>query len=183
MKTKSLGLNCIYIVLAVLLFAVNSNALLIERGDDLIYDDEQDITWYDFSFDPGFEDWPVTEEWVNNLEYSGYSTWRAPTIEELQYLGLNEFRDTGAYDTTPFENVGYNGAFYLSSTACEVDERYAYSLMQDRTFDTWPAASVWGVAVKDGDVVPTPAPATIFLLTTGLCSLAAMKKRIKGYKG
>ena len=128
----------------------NASAFLFDLGHNIIFDFDQRLFWYDSSFDPGFDDWDVTESWANDLEYAGFADWRLPTLEELQHLGQYEFDNGGTYNTAPFDNVGNNGAFYLSSTpTSEGDQRYAYSLMQDRTFETWPVACIWGVAVRD----------------------------------
>jgi len=94
---------CFGICFAVLLIVYPgvTMATLYERGNNLIYDDEQDITWFDFAFDPGLDDWDVTEAWVQDLECMGFESWRAPSLEELLYLGHNEFRESGQYAVTP----------------------------------------------------------------------------------
>jgi len=41
---------------------------------------------------------------------------------------------------------------------------------------TWPVASIYGVAVMDGDTIPVPEPGSILLLGLGCFFLAARKK-------
>lgn len=183
MKKKMIYLTNILIFLVT---AGMAQATLTDLGNDLIFDDVQNITWYDFPFNPSAEDWPVTENWVNNLTYMEWTDWRLPTNEELQSLG-NEFRETGAYSTGPFEAVGSGLEFYLSSTVTGNDQRWAYSLRQDRSFATWPVASIYGVAVRDGDtVVPVPEPAGIILIGLGFSGLVVatfMRKNERSSSG
>lgn len=171
---------CLEICFAVLLIVYPgvTMATLYERGNNLIYDDVQDVTWFDFAYDPGFDDWDVTEAWVHDLEYLGITSWRAPTLDELLYLGRNEFRQSGQYDVTPpFVNIDIRGEFYLSSSLCGSNQRWAYSLRQDRIMQTWPVASIYGVAVMDGDTIPVPEPGTILLFGLGGFFLVARRAR------
>jgi hypothetical protein len=152
-------------------FAAPAGATLIDLGSALIYDKAQAITWYDHGFDPGFDDWPVTEQWVGDLTYMGITGWRAPSLEEILHLG-RDFRAGDTYAPAPFTEVGVPaadpGAFYLTSTVVGDDQRWAYSLIQDRVLATWPVASVWGVAVIDGCALPAPIPEPATLLLAGI---------------
>jgi hypothetical protein len=166
------------IVTVVLVYPLTSMATLIDRGNNLIYDDTQKITWFDFAYDPGFDDWDVTEAWVLNLEYMGADYWRAPSLEELVNLGQNDFWQSDTYNADPFTSIGAGGEFYLTSSITGDDQRWAYSLMQDRTFATWPVASVYGVAVIEGDIANVPEPSAILLLAIGLLGIFIANHRI-----
>lgn len=169
------------VVIALLLLTTEeTKAILIDRDQNLIYDSAQNITWFDFAFNPSAEDWDFTDNWVNNLTYLDLTDWRSPTIEELQFLGRNEFRSTGTYSADPFESVGAGLEFYLSSTLSGVDQRLVYSPRQDRTFGTSPPTSVFGVAVRNGNtVVSVPEPATAVLIGAGIVGFALTRLRRK----
>ena len=159
------------IVIVLMVYPIITMATLVDRGSNLIYDDTQNITWYDFAYDPGFDDWDVTEAWVLDLEYLGVNSWRAPTLEELIILGQNEFWQSDIYSTDPFTSIGAGGEFYLTSSVTGDNQRWAYSLMQDRSFETWPVASIYGVAVIDGDIINIPEPSIILLVVIGVLGL------------
>ena len=57
----------------------NSFAALLDRGNGLIYDDDLDITWYDFSSGP--TSWSAASTWANNLEFGGFDDWRLPKMK------------------------------------------------------------------------------------------------------
>ena len=74
----------------VLFFALSANATLVILGTDtlgnrLIYDDDLDITWYDYT-NP-YDYWQNQLDWASNLtvEFGGiiYDDWRLPTCNEL----------------------------------------------------------------------------------------------------
>ena len=68
----------------------NAKAVLIDRGNGMIYDSDQDLTWlqdanyaqisgYDGD---GMMDWNTATNWAAGLSYSGYDDWRLPTITD-----------------------------------------------------------------------------------------------------
>ncbi|MDW7774298.1 MAG: PEP-CTERM sorting domain-containing protein [Desulfobulbaceae bacterium] len=175
MKMMYRGCLGIWLVVLITTFPGVSTALLYERGNNLIYDDVQNITWFDYAFDPGFDDWDVTEKWIEDLNYMGWEYWRAPSLYELLYLGHDEFRQSSKYSTGPFVNIGSGGEFYLTSSISGIDQKWAYSLAQDRILQTWPVASIYGVAVMEGDTIPTPEPGTFLLFGLGIISIMARK--------
>jgi len=75
------------VLICVLAVATSARATLHVRGTDdsggqLIYDDQQDITWYDFY--PGSMDFPDAQNWVNELSVTFnnhvFSDWRLPHL-------------------------------------------------------------------------------------------------------
>lgn len=66
-----------------------SNATLIDRGNGMIYDSFQNLTWlqdanhaktsgYDSD---GLMGWNEAVAWANNLTYGGYDDWRLPQLD------------------------------------------------------------------------------------------------------
>ena len=94
--------NLLAASLLLALNTVTAQAALIDRGNGLIYDSTQNITWLqdaNYALTSGFDadgkmDWNTATTWAANLVYQGYSDWRLPTII-----------DTGA----PGCNFSYNG--------------------------------------------------------------------------
>lgn len=56
-----------------LLNVVSAHAALIDRGNGLIYDSAQDITWLqDANLAVGAGNWASATAWADNLVYGGY---------------------------------------------------------------------------------------------------------------
>lgn len=68
----------------VLTASLNSYATLIDRGNGLIYDTDQDITWLqdaNYAQTSGYDadglmTWDEATHWASNLTFSGYDDWR-----------------------------------------------------------------------------------------------------------
>jgi len=68
------------------LFYSSANATLWDRGNGLIYDDVQDITWLqdaNYSVSSGYDDdgemyWDAAVAWADQLTFAGYQDWRLP---------------------------------------------------------------------------------------------------------
>ncbi|MCH8493928.1 MAG: PEP-CTERM sorting domain-containing protein [Idiomarina sp.] len=88
--------------------AASANATLIDRGNGLIYDSDQDITWLqdaNYAMTSGYDtngrmNWDDAITWVTNLSYGGYDDWRLPIITDNGNDGCNF-----SYDGT---DCGYN---------------------------------------------------------------------------
>ena len=82
----------IMIMACLLVVSVNVNAELIDRGNGMIYDSVQNITWlanasyfaeratprFDKNKD-GWTDWESAMKWAASLKYGGFRDWRLPT--------------------------------------------------------------------------------------------------------
>jgi len=87
---KNFRLACI-LKAALLMFLYNSaNAALIDRGNGLIYDSEQNITWlqdFNYIITSGYANGPVTytaaNDWVSSLVYEGFDGWRLPDTPQM----------------------------------------------------------------------------------------------------
>ena len=61
---------------------------LFDRGNGLIYDAEQHITWMqdaNYAFTSGFDgdgrlNWPTAVSWAENLSFAGFDDWRLPVV-------------------------------------------------------------------------------------------------------
>jgi len=91
-----------------------SNAILIDKGGGLIYDDVLDITWLqDVNYaktsgydSDGWMNWDTAITWVDSLIYEGYDDWRLPkTVDELVVWGYDG-TTTAGYNITTSE-IGY----------------------------------------------------------------------------
>ncbi len=65
-----------------------SHATLIDRGNGMIYDSNQNLTWLqdaNYARTSGYDsdglmDWDAAMNWVGNLVYGGYDDWRLPRL-------------------------------------------------------------------------------------------------------
>jgi hypothetical protein len=171
------------VITLVMFFSISVQAVLIDRGDGLIYDSEQDITWLqDANLIGGFSSWVHASFWADNLIYQGFDDWRlynadpscglgpSCTTNELGYLyynyfGLTEGDGIPAITTNPnfalFANI--LNAPYWSGTIDAVDPSLAWSFnlsngLQE-TYSLGRSGLAWAVRDGDaggGDLVDTP---------------------------
>lgn len=64
-----------------------ANAALIDRGNGVIYDTQQDMSWLMDWGASGKKTWSEQVSWAENLSFAGGDNWSLPTIE--QYLALS----------------------------------------------------------------------------------------------
>lgn len=67
-----------------------SSAILIDRGNGLIYDDVLDITWLQDADAGGFHFWPDAVVWAAGLVFplvNGFDDWRLPSMSAGRCLG------------------------------------------------------------------------------------------------
>lgn len=104
MKNKFTGLTSALIL--TLSMASSANAALIDRGNGMVYDSDQNLTWlqdanyaatsgyaaanaidngasaYDNILANGRMGWDAATTWAANLNYGGYNDWRLPTATD-----------------------------------------------------------------------------------------------------
>ena len=77
--------------------AGTAQATLFDRGNGMIYDSDQDLTWLrdaNYAQTSGYDsdgrmDWNAAIAWAENLSYGGYDDWRLPTIIDIGNDGCN----------------------------------------------------------------------------------------------
>lgn len=146
--------------MGIIILAGNANAALLDRGVDtlgnhLIYDTDQDITWYDFTQDA--DTWANQMSWAADLTVTkngtSYSDWRLPataagawlwsyngtttagyniTTSEMGHLYYTELGNLGAFDTSGNKQPGFGlenlGPFLnLAGSICWSGTAYAAS--------------------------------------------------------
>ncbi|MDH5301824.1 MAG: PEP-CTERM sorting domain-containing protein [Gammaproteobacteria bacterium] len=87
---------------------MSANAALIDRGNGMIYDSDQNLTWLqdaNYAKTSGYDangrmDWDAAITWASNLVFGGYDDWRLPGVIDTGASGCN-----WAYSGT---DCGYN---------------------------------------------------------------------------
>jgi hypothetical protein len=194
-----------FAVLALLTIG-SANATLINNGNNLIYDTDLKITWYNPS--TGIMNWADAVNWAAGLTAGGVTGWQLPTAlnfngtgptygynvrsSELGHLYYDELgNSTDIYNTSPiitgpFSNL--QSVNYWTSTIDPIwggkpGKAFAFSFItgsQGAAFmnlDTYYSA----MAIHSGNVggANIPIPGSILLLLPGLAGIAAMKKRLE----
>ncbi|MCK4852411.1 MAG: DUF1566 domain-containing protein [Candidatus Omnitrophica bacterium] len=168
--------------------AGTSEAALYVRGTDtmgnkLIYNDDQDITWYDYSSAQAA--WESQLAWAEALivtfNETAYDDWRLPTAGDTPVVGYNQsgpdnemehlYYDEGG-GAIPAEFSNINTAHYWSGTEYAPDpagawEFYFANGYQDANYRYF---DFYALAVRPGDVSGSAVPE----LPTGAMQLMVM---------
>lgn len=178
------------IVLAIMIFFIGTvcsvNAALFVRGVDsagnqLIYDSDLDITWYDYTNTA--PNWWAQTSWADTLTIdfgsTVYDDWRLPTINPSTWWVLSGELGHLYYDVDIdlFSNVVKDGSYWSGVISGYPDHAWVAYFHQNwwgnpsQTYKpmNW---SYLAIAVRDGDVAaPIPEPCTMLLLGTGLVGI------------
>jgi hypothetical protein len=103
--------------LAVLLFAVNAQAILIDWGNGLIYDSLNNISWIKDIDISEPNTWDAPKHLAANLTLAGFDDFRQPSLDELASLyaqlpgapGSNKTGDIFPFEDIRLYRVGYGG--------------------------------------------------------------------------
>ena len=69
---------------ALVLVSISVNAELFDRGNGLIYDSVQDLTWTQDAGMSGYRtSWDDAMAWAANLEFGGFDDWRLPVTTQF----------------------------------------------------------------------------------------------------
>lgn len=163
----------------------NAHASLVDRGNGMIYDDLNNVTWTVNANINGLMNWTDANAWAANLVYGGYSNWVLPTISQLvTQFRTNLGEETGS-SITNSHNTNYNlfnnlqNYVFWEGSESSPGSSYAwtfdahngdqYNLNKDNQFYAW--------AVRSGDVAAIPVPGAIWLFGSGLLGLFGINRR------
>lgn len=184
----------LHTLLLVITLAVagSAHATLINRGNGLIYDTNQNITWLqdrNYSETSGYNadglmTWDEALSWVSNLDYAGYRDWRLPKLNiTASFIGTfywSEITNTllssppcvisagmvsCSFPSLPFTNVSSAPYWYgtdAGTSAWATGDILQPFLLNPKT-DRF---AVW--PVRDGDVAAVPEPGSLMLVGLGL---------------
>ncbi len=104
-----------------------ANATLIDRGNGMIYDSDQDITWLqdaNYAMTSGYDadgrmNWDSATAWANNLMYGGYNDWRLANTADTGAPGpqcTNSGTDCGSNVDTYGSELAYMWYDILGNT-------------------------------------------------------------------
>lgn len=113
------------LVMLVVAFPVNTHANLVDRGNGLIYDTEQNLTWLK-NLSPATYTWELAMRWADDLVYAGYDNWRLPAgptpftpywVPDPNHEMGNLYRELG---NVQFQNNANFGPFVGIPSAYEI---------------------------------------------------------------
>ena len=95
MKSQLIRLFSFFILTVGL--SITANATLIDRGNGMIYDSAQDITWLqdaNYAMTSGYDadglmDWNAATAWADSLVYGGFDDWRLASVTDVGNDGCN----------------------------------------------------------------------------------------------
>jgi hypothetical protein len=175
-----------------------AHATLIDRGNGMIYDSVQDITWLqDANLAGTTMNWDDSVVWAAGLSVGGFDNWRLYNADpncsrfnctgnELGHLFYNEFNLTarqsistatgaGLVNLNLFTNVQSNSYWSGTEFAPRPTLAWSFTTTFGEQLDNNKNGTAYVWAVRDGDVAAVPAPGTLAILGLGLLGLVVRK--------
>ena len=165
--------------MAVLLMAGSAQATLIDRGNGLVYDDVNNISWTQDGNISGLNTWDDQVAWANNLVLAGFNDFGLASIAELISLYAQlpgAFGTNKAGDTAPFVDVQVD---YWSGTETVFNTNLAsyINFGNGALNDFLKSDPIYGWAVRPGDSATAVAePGMAVLLGLGLIGLRVARR-------
>ena len=187
---KRMLLHIFFALVILVCFLPNQDlyATLTVLNNQIVWDSVHNLSWYrDLSyFSNKLYDTQISE--IGSLgNYGGLSGWHMASNTEINNLWLNSTSDI----TSSFIQAGSSGWLGRFEEIAQIGSHYTAIIDENKN-----RASIPGMAVNDGSTyisigawvvtnqVPSgsgviPEPGTLFLLSLGLISLLALKRRCK----
>ena len=135
--------------------STGAQAVLWDRGNGMVYDDVNNLTWTKDANFNGAMDWSTAVAWANNLEFAGYTDWVLPNYDQLDHQFGTNFVVRGG-EKNPNLNFFYNvqDASYWSGTLAN-PTTYAYYYNNEYYYMNGGVLSYkrYAWAVRPGDVL------------------------------
>lgn len=181
---------------------ISANAMLIDRGDGLIYDDVLDVTWTQNANINSFAVWDDQVAWADGLSLFdsvrnvSLDNWRLPSMDlnldgtivdcstatelacrdnEYGYM----FHQNGVSSTSPGLFEGLQGGGYWSGTELAGDSSSAWRTLFANGSQPFTAKTDFNFAwaVRGGDVGVVPIPAAVWLFGSARGLLGWLKRK------
>jgi hypothetical protein len=182
---------------------VNAHAALIDRGNGMVYDSDQDITWLQNANSAGGPlNWASATTWADDLVYGGYDDWRLPSAGAVPENNVQNgesviencppgviCRDATDFSQTTAETSGLFYTANYETLFTDIQPGYYWLAEEYSSTRAWRfsidnghqnnrnkgfSSNAW--AVRSGDVTAVPVPAAAWLMVSALGALLGLKR-------
>jgi hypothetical protein len=167
------------LVAGLLLPAGKSQATLFDRGNGLIYDSIDNISWTQDAGMSGMNNWTGQVAFANNLVFAGFDDFRLASITELVNLYGQLPGDFGGEKTgniPPFVDI--HSVYWSGTEVDAVNARFFFFLNGLQNSGNKSNITVlYGWAVRPGDSPPlVPEPSSAVLLAVASVALRLTRR-------
>jgi Protein of unknown function (DUF1566) len=140
------------------------------------YDPNADTTWLR-DWNQGYSDFYAVLRWASSLSYAGASGWRVPT--RLDYARL--YSESGSNGPTGLIAAGFKNVapdtYWSDDEGPNGGRAWVFYTGNGTSVTTAKPYQNYFMAVRDGDVLAAPIPATSWLMISGIGALGAAARR------